>query len=228
MAGLGLGMALASAGALAQDDSLPPFGELSERYAPTADISGTPVVGLVSSGGAAPSRHAITAHVPSAWAGTVICAKMVSSDGRYDAERSFRVPEEWRSGLATLDFPTRFGAEINALGKGELGVMVTAGSCMEPASPMEMVPAAWSSVDLAETGTLLVNSFRADETYLLIGALGLDIGCMPLQSEKRTAFDTQCELPAEVFMQGDRIEVELNRIRRGALMGGEVFAIDLR
>lgn len=228
MAGLGLGMALASAGAQAQEGSLPPFGELSERYAPTADISGTPVVGLVSAGAAVPDRHAITARVPAAWAGKVICAKMVSSDGRYDAERSFRVPEAWRSGLATLDFPTRFGAELNALGQGELGVMVIAGSCTEPAAAMEVVPAAWSSAELAETGTLLVNSFRAEETYVLIGALGLDIACVPLASEKRTAFDTECALPAEIFRQGERIEVELNRIRRGALMGGEVFAIDLR
>lgn len=213
--------------ACAQDAIVSPVGELVESYAPAAEISGTPIVGLVSAG-PANNSNVIATRVPAPWAGTTLCARMVSSDGRYEATRSFSVPEGWQGGIATMDFPTRFGTEISALTEMELGVSVTAGSCDEPADEAVMVPAAWNSAGLGTGAVLLVNSFRADETYILVNALGLDITCEPLSSEKRTAFDAMCPLPASLFESGERVELELNRIRRGSLMAGELFVIDTR
>lgn len=219
---------LSSTGAgAAQDAGVSPVGDLVESYAPAAEVSGTPIVGLVSAGTPSPS-NVIAARVPTPWAGTTLCARMVSSDGRYEAERSYSVPAGWQGGLATMDFPTRFGAEIAALAEAELGVRVTAGSCEGPEVEAVIIPAAWSSTGLGSGAVLLVNSFRADETYILAGQLGLDITCEPLSSERRTAFDVMCPLPASLFESGVRVELELNRIRRGSLMAGELFVIDAR
>lgn len=211
----------------AQQASVPPAGELVESYAPVAEISGTPIVGLVSAGEPSQS-NVIAARVPAPWAGANVCARMVSSDGRYEATRSFSVPADWQGGIAALDFPTRFGAEISALEDMELGVSVTEGGCDGPEGEAVMIPAAWSSKDLGTQAVLLVNSFRADETYILVSQLGLDITCEPLSSEKRTAFDAMCRLPESLVESGQRVQLELNRIRRGSLMAGELFVIDMR
>jgi hypothetical protein len=228
MAGLvGAVMALGQ-DAAAQEAALPPAGDLFERYAPMADISGTPVMGLVAPAATASAEQSITARVPSSWAGQTICAQMVSSDGRYDAQRSFAVPADWESGPAKLPFPTRYEAELGGRAVTELGVVVSLGDCSSEPAVDEIVPAAWRSEGLGGSVLLLVNSFRADETYIIVGALGLDIGCVPLDSEQRTAFDTMCPLPATLLEEHDRLEVELNRIRRGTLMGADLFAIDLR
>lgn len=212
---------------IGQEMNVSPIGDLVESYAPAAEISGTPIVGLVSAGPAGQS-NVITTRLPEQWAGTTLCARMVSSDGRYEAARPYGVPSGWQGGVATMDFPTRFGTEIAALTTLELGVSVTAGACDEPAGEAVMVPAAWSSVGLGSDAVLLVNSFRADEIYVLASEMGLDITCEPLSSEKRTAFDAMCPLPARLFESGERVRLELNRIRRGSLMAGELFIIDAR
>lgn len=210
-----------------QDAGVSPLSDLVESLAPAAEISGTPVIGIVSPGTRG-QGNVIVARIPAAWAGAAVCARVVSSDGRYEALRSFSVRPDWPGGLATMDFPTRFGAELAEFADVELGIGVAAGRCDSPETTLTIVPAAWNSADLGSGGLLLVNSFRAEETYLLAGQLSLDITCQPLDSSKRTAFDSMCPLPQSLFESGLLVEVELNRIRRGSLMLGEVFVIDAR
>mgnify|MGYP001083966898 CR=1 FL=1 len=52
------------------------------------------------------------------------------------------------------------------------------------------MPATWSGEDMEPGAMLLVNSFRADETYLFDAATGVDVTCTPLAVPTRTGFDT--------------------------------------
>lgn len=202
-------------------------GELRERYAPSADISGSPVLGLVAlrAGEAAASR--IVAQVPGSWAAQIVCARMVSSDGRYDASRPFGVPADWQGGIAELDIPTRYLAELDALDELELGVAVSMDDCSGQPDGLRIVPAVWGSTEMVPEIRLLINSFRADEAYLYIAARNADIACDPVATEARTAFDMVCPLPQDLLAEGGVLEVELNRVRRGAMMGSTYFTIEL-
>ncbi|WIY52338.1 hypothetical protein O9Z70_12830 [Devosia sp. YIM 151766] len=214
--------------AMAQGTALEERGELRERYAPSADISGSAVIGLVAARAGPAVPNAIIASIPAGWAGQDICARMVSSDGRYDATRPFFVPAAWPAGLARLDIPTRFEAQLNALEEVALGVAVSLGDCDQANEERQFVPAAWGSAALGETLLLLVNSFRADEAYLYFPESGADVDCAPAAIEARTAFDMVCPLPAELVAQGGAQAAELNRVRRGTMMGSDYFTIDLR
>lgn len=219
---------LAMTPVMAQDGAVLASGALVERYAPAAEISGTPLVGLVAAGQVDPALRRIMARIPADWVGETVCARMVSSDGRYEAEREYSVPAGWQSGLANLDFPTRYGEQLAEFGAQELGVLVTRGSCGNQADERQIVPAGWNLTNQSDSAALMVNSFRADETYLIVAALGLDISCQPVASSRRTAFDTICPLPASLLDASGLVSVELNRIRRGVMMPGDLFSIDLR
>jgi len=202
-------------------------GNLSERYAPSADISGSPVLGVLALRAGGGAGNSIVAQIPASWAGQVVCARMVSSDGRYDGNRPFGVPLDWRGGLAQLDIPTQFGPQLDALDEMELGVSVSMEDCAAAPGEQHMVPAAWGSTALGAEILVLVNSFRADEAYLYISSQGADIACEPARIEARTAFDMICPLPPKLVEAGGQLDVELNRIRRGTMMGSDYFTIDL-
>lgn len=201
-------------------------GDLWERYAPSADISGSPVLGLVAirAGEMAPSG--IVAAIPASWEGQTVCARMVSSDGRYDAYRAFGVPAGWEGGVAELDIPTQHLTQLNALDEMELGVAVSMDDCAEQPETLRIVPAAWGSTGLGGELRLLINSFRADEAYLYFSSHNLDVDCAPVATEARTAFDMVCPIPSELAGAGT-VEAELNRVRRGAVMGSVYFTVDL-
>lgn len=185
-------------------------------------------MGLVASGTSDPSRQQITARVPAGWGGKPICASVVSSDGRYEARGSYIVPEGWQGGELELAFPTRFGAELREFEADDMGVMVSDRGCDAPLAEPVLVPAAWNASGFSGSARLLVNSFRAEETYLIVAEHNLDITCAPLANTRRTAFDTECELPQELLDGGGVVMVELNRVRRGAIAPADYFTIDLR
>ena len=219
------------AGALAAPAVAAPLegrAALVERYAPAADISGAPLVGLVAGRSGAVLPQTVTARIPGAWAGETLCVRLVSSDGRYSAFRPFDVPADWQTELAQLAIPTQFESQLNQLQPEELGILVSLDDCSGGAAGERIVPATWSGDGLAPGAVLLVNSFRADEAYLFDAASGSDVSCAPLAVATRTAFDTACPLP-EAWTGGSGVlELELNRVRRGSMMGSDYFAIDLR
>lgn len=213
----------------AQEDVPAPVSDLVERYAPAAQISGTPVMGLALAGALDPSAGQITAFVPAQWQEQVFCARVVSSDGRYLAQREYRAPAQWQSRLVSLEFPTRSSSQLPHIGGEDIGVTLWVGSCESAPAALHIAPAIWNKAEaIADGGELLINSFRSQETYLYVRERGEKIACSFLAHERRTAFDTSCKLPAALLAPGQTLEIELNRIRRGQIVPGEVFVIDLQ
>lgn len=220
---------VAPAAGQAQDNVPAPVSDLVERYAPAAQISGTPVMGLSLAGMLNPSAGRITAFVPARWQEQVFCVRVVSSDGRYLAQREYRAPAQWQSGLVSLEFPTRSSSRLSHTGAQDIGVTLWVGSCEDTPAALRIAPAIWNNAEaISGGGELLVNSFRAQETYLIVGERRERIACSFLAHERRTAFDTSCTLPEGLLEPGQTLEVELNRIRRGQIVPGETFTIDLQ
>lgn len=201
-------------------------GDFWERYAPTADISGSPVLGLVAIRAGETLPSGIAAAIPASWEEQMVCARMVSSDGRYGSYSAFWVPLGWRGEIAELEIPTEHLAELNALDEMELGVAVSLNDCAEQPEMLRIVPAAWGSTGLGAELRLLINSFRADEAYLYFASENLDVDCEPVSTDARTAFDMVCPIPSALTGAGT-VEVELNRVRRGAIMGSVYFTVEL-
>lgn len=215
----GATIAVASS-AIAQELPLSGSADFYERYEAAAQITGTPVVGLVALGaGAAPA--ALQAAIPKDWQGEV-CARLVSSDGRYEARGQYTLPSDWSGGATTLSYPTGYDKQLAALAPQSMAVLVSLGACEGQITDVAI--AGWKSATEGSGALLMVNSFRADETYIILPS-GADIGCMPVETVQRTAFDVTCAIPAEALVAGEPVEIELNRVRRGAIQPTEIIRI---
>ena len=221
---------IASGAAWAQETAPAPVGDMVERYAPAAQISGTAIMGLSLAGTLDPSRGQITAFVPAHWQDQIFCARVVSADGRYLAQREYRTPAQWQSRLVALEFPTRSSAQLSHLSSLDIGITLRTGGCETMPRALRVAPAIWNHAQaIGEGGELLVNSFRAQETYLVVKDDGTRrIDCAFLPHERRTAFDASCVLPPDLLAAGRTLEVELNRIRRGQILPSDTFTIDLQ
>lgn len=218
-------MVVAPISGLAQEAVPIGQGEVVEHYEAAAQISGSSIMGLSLAGALDPSRNLISALVPGAWQGKTFCVRIVSSDGRYLAQRSYLVPGKWHSQMVALDFPTRRSRELPEVSSQDIGLTLWEGDCASIPVAMRIAPAIWNGdLETVPDAELLVNSFRATETYLMVDTRRFN--CTALSHERRTAFDTVCTLPAEM-LTGESLTVDVNRIRRGNLLLGETFVIVL-
>lgn len=200
-------------------------GAADEVLAQTARISGAAVAGAMIVGPQASTLPLLSARIPAAWAGTDICVTLVSDDGRYEASRDYSVSTGWSGGLADIPYPTRYGDFLKATTAETLGVTVQKGGCA--AAEDEYALAGWNAEigSEPETATLLVNSYRADETYLISHDTDEEVACEEIRSERRTAFDFACELPSHLIYGEGAVTLEVNRIRDGQIETAKVIDI---
>jgi hypothetical protein len=202
-----------------------PIGVPQETYLDAAEISGTIVAGLQFSGAPAARSPALTVLIPADWEGHVMCVRLASADGRYVALRSYAITESWRGGLVPVPYETAYISQLQAYEPTDMAVRVVRGSCEAPERLLAI--AGWNIEHRTEPdgAFLLINSFRADETYLIDRASGEDFDCVPLQGEARTSFDTICPLPLAVLAGEGASSFEINRIRRGGFDPAELITI---
>ena len=199
------GLAVADSLALTGD----PFNEVLRD---AAEISGVVVAGVLRHGAAADNAGAVSlaADLPPDWAGSPICARVLSSDGLYEATSRYELDRTWNGGVATLSFPTIHGAFLTGLEPGAVAVQITQGDCQ---SPMDRSTVAlWNAAPAAGTAVLLVNAFRADEVFAYVGDAPAPVRCEPLPLKGLTAYDHGCTLPEGLSGQ---VEVSLYRIVNG-------------
>lgn len=214
----------------------PPERSFSERLDPAALISGGVVMGLHVRGEAeilpADQRPRLLAIVPEAWGGHEMCARLSSSDGRYEAQIDYLIPAHWKTVVADLEFApyTRYPGETSLIEPMEVAAVVSRGRCRT--EPTLYAPAFWNAAprDPGEGLSLLLNSYRASEVYLSVGEgakAQLIESCEAVTDAPRTTFDFRCELEPEVVRVGEVTRVEVNRIRRRHADPPLVFYVDL-
>lgn len=208
-----LGMFLVPTLALAQADGQvilrPEFAEERHR---DAEISGARIMGFsraqkVSDRSA---RIGVSAAIPRAWAGSVVCLRVTSVDSLYESRNAYTVNADWSGGRAELDYPTEMVTLLRSLLPQGITALLTKGEC----SGTELTvsgdgQAGFEATEVTIGGpseqppALYLNTFRADETFMWFEGTGLDdVTCEPVAAAVRTAYDTVCPLPRELVGAG--------------------------
>jgi len=226
LAGFALFVAAAAAAQQAGDGFVlkgDPNEAPNEILAEVAQISGAAIAGVMIVGPMTASPPALSARIPREWAGSDMCVMLVSDDGRYEAARDYAVPAGWTGGHADIPYPTRYAAFLRETTTDTLAVTVRQGGCAT--SEDEYALAGWNA-DISsepETAKLLVNSYRADEVYLIAHDTDEQIVCEELRKERRTAFDFACNLPARLVYGQGAVTIEVNRVRDGQIETAKVI-----
>ena len=110
-------------------EEIPPVGDFKEVYHEAAVISGGVIVGVMRSGPPSDVSPFLSAKLPTDWADVEICARVVSSDGRYQAERTYLVPSGWRDNVALMPYQTRFPDKLARYDSEHIAVAVSQGNC---------------------------------------------------------------------------------------------------
>ena len=179
----------------------------NEDLRSSANIAGALVIGIqrrsVNSNGTD-----LTAYIPQDWAGTNICARVVSIDGLYEATNTYAVALDWKGGTLSLPYPTAYRDQLVEKPLDGIGVHVSRGDCSSDKSQDTTTLAGWNAGPEAPLG-VLVNSFRADAVYMYVGDAPVPEVCEPLPAQNRAAYDTLCHLRSE---WGGPVSLEIHRL----------------
>ena len=196
---------------------------LNETLRPAAKISGTTVVGVTYLTQAQSPDFRLGATLPPSWAGQDICVRMISADGLYESQNTYRVAADWAGGSVALPYPTAHPAKLSALEDDELAVLTSPGGCDVRKGAAFLPTALRQTANWRQDRVrLFVNAFHADEVYLYVGD---DPAAPPVDCEKsgataKVAFDFICEIA--LTGQAPAVSVEINRVA-----GGQVAPPDL-
>lgn len=184
----------------------PRGGEFNEVLREGAQISGVVILGALRHGTGSPPSLMVDLH-PDWVEDEMICARVMSADGLYEAENAYPLPSDWTDGRAVLDFPTEHDGLLSSLPRGGVAVWVEAGDCTRPSNSGALT--LWNDGGDAPP-ILLVNAFAADEVFLYVQDAA--ILCEPLPLAGLSAYGHACELPEG--LSGD-VELTLYRIKGG-------------
>lgn len=188
----------------------------NERVQPSAEISGSVILGLVAQGNPTTPRPSLSAWIPVDWAGTEICARVRTIDGLYEADLEVDVGADWAGGILPLPFPTDETERLRDMMPGSVAVYVRHQGCRANEGPGSV--AYWNvGADEGEPLLLLVNAFRADEVYVYAAGQEAQppLSCTKAEGEALSAFDTICTIPRDRLESGTT-ELQVYRLRDAA------------
>lgn len=169
-----------------------------------ADVSARAVViGVVRR--AAPeldgAADAIVADIPVDWAPGPVCLALLTQDGLYEYRSTYAPPPGW-DGEQPVMLPFEPTTDVLArYPREEVALLAHRGACDVPEAPI--APASWPAAadDGGTIVELLINSFRADEVFLVVGTPP-DVAlaeCAAVETGARVAFDFRCPLRIDSF-----------------------------
>ena len=175
----------------------------------TADAVVTGFVRYATNVSAGPRTTEVLADVPADWAGSEICIKVTTNDGLYSGRGRFASPAKWAaSDIAAFAYETDT-REIFEYSQSDIAVVAKPGNCDEPLTSLTIASWGAASSELEPLGYLLLNSFRADAVFLLIGESEVD--CEPIMKGPRASFDFRCPIDIELISGG--AEAQIYRLR---------------
>lgn len=169
-------------------------------------ISGVVVAGALRHG-TSPEAE-LSVHLDPSWQSDLICARVLSADGLYEAENAYALPAGWAGGVAELAFPTRHADLLAGLPSGAVAVRITNGSCTERTSDAAL--ALWRGAN-GEPANLLINAFAADEVFMYAGRTAIE--CTPLPISGLAAYDHSCALPETL---AGAVDLVIYRVKDGS------------
>lgn len=160
--------------------------------------------------------------------GGTLCLRVVAADALYEARGVYELPPDQPAGAVLLDFDSRYGADFwesraVELGADGVAVLLTEGACPgtegTDARPGRAVPVLPTTKATAPVPALLVNSFRAEQSFVFVDGLTDPTACERIAAPVRTAFDTRCDLALPAGMAADTPLTATVLTIRGGEMG---------
>jgi hypothetical protein len=183
--------------------------DFKENLREEATISGALFAGLQRIDGHFNANgNVVYVEAPPDWAGDVVCLRVTTSNGLYDSEASYQIPEG--ATILPLSFPTEHARYLTDRPPGGVAALISRGQCSARSAESAIIR--WS----AETDTpvvLFLNAFRADRVYVYLDTDPIPVECVPLQGDVRTAYDVQCII--EVLSRPGPITLEILSITNG-------------
>jgi len=189
--------------------------QFREQLAQEASVSGRVVTGVLSAN--APAAHSLSLLPSPARAGGDICVRVISRDGLYWSENTFRWPAAADMQAVRLQYPTRY--DLSHYAGTELSVFAYEGDCSEVQKGPALIAVRGDTGAPPEALDIFVNSGRAD-TFALItspAGAGTTIACRLIREGRRTGYDTICTLPL-ADSAGDSLVVRIMRRRFDRMM----------
>jgi len=191
-------------------------GDPAETIRDEADVSARAVViGAVRPWreGTVPKSplEAVLADIPPGWGEDAVCLALVTQDGLYEYRSTLRATDDWAGGTpVALEFSPTYDELLERYAVGEVALLARRGAC--DGEPTTFAAASLGTVEAGRAGEieadprtdeieLLINSFRADEVHLVVGAAPdyVVATCTPLERGSRVAFDHRCAVPLDAI-----------------------------
>ncbi|MCK0140524.1 hypothetical protein [Aliiroseovarius sp. F47248L] len=149
-------------------------------------------------------RETILAALPPNARSTDVCVRVTTEDGRYFGNARYSAEAGGDSPMTLMDYvPLR--PELRDYEDAEIAVL--AFPCSADSALTNVAVASWradDTDDLGQTVTVLVNSFRADEAFLIVNDAN-QVTCTPTAGGERAAFDFSCDIDVSEIKGGARI-----------------------
>ncbi|MDE9451676.1 hypothetical protein J3R80_14465 [Aliiroseovarius sp. Z3] len=133
-----------------------------------------------------------------------VCVRVTTEDGRYFGHARYSAEAGGASPMTLMDYvPLR--PELRDYQAAEIAVL--AFPCSADPALTDVAVASWradDTDDLGQTVTVLVNSFRADEAFLIVND-AKQVTCVPTAGGERAAFDFSCDIDVSEIKAGARI-----------------------
>lgn len=167
--------------------------ELQESLTREASVSGRVVAGVLSADASADDSLFLFSS-PARASGDV-CVRVISRDGLYWSENTFRWPSNSQSEVVRLQYQSRY--DLNSYRKLDLAVLGYEGDCSEVREGPVLIALRGKDHALPESLDILVNSGRSDTFAVLtnLSAGPRTVACRPITDGRRTGYDTICRVP---------------------------------
>ena len=167
--------------------------DFHESLTEEASVSGRVIAGVVSSDTQA--AHELSLFSSRARNGEDICVRVVSRDGLYWSENTFRWPSDSDTDAVRLQYKSRY--DLSRYGSMDLSILGYEGDCNEAQSGPVLIAARGESRGLPNSLDLFVNSGRSDTFAVLTSPENgvRTIECARIREGRRTGYDTICKVP---------------------------------
>ncbi|SFM98077.1 hypothetical protein [Marinobacter pelagius] len=167
--------------------------DFQERLTEEASVSGRVVAGVLSSGTMA--AHALSLFSSPAREGEDVCVRVISRDGLYWSENTFRWPAVSEADAVRLQYKSRY--DLSRYAETDLSVLGYEGDCSEAQSGPVLIAARGNNHKLPDSLDIFVNSGRSD-TFAVITSPDIEartLACRLIREGRRTGYDTICTVP---------------------------------
>jgi hypothetical protein len=210
-----------------------PVEGFEEDFQEEVPVSGRVVAGIVVTGSAALEALAVLPPATAAAGdanGNLVCIEVVSRDGQYHSRNTYQLPSPVETWPVPLQYPGEYSAFLDSLGAGDLAVLGSPGDCKGADRATFYVSGSGAANARPASISIFVNAGRTD-TYvaeLVDGARrGRPQRCAPIDAERRTGFDTLCEVTIADDRGVDSLTLQILRRRYEQMLPPTEFTVVL-